>query len=315
MKKLIIFGLSAGLILSSCERRDDGGGTTGGSTSYPTDNLTVEVKKRALVQETTGLWCQYCPNGAEQLTIAKGAYGSDVVPFSTHSGDILETPAASTFITNFPTLAVPNFYVDNVLVANYNELRAKVGDALSVNPVLGVAHAVSENDTAFLIYPKVQFFETINGESFYVECYMTLDGIEARDYGSGLDLNQVSSVATVSTGSGSTPTRWTQNAADLDGTFLISAGDTYIHEDVLWKAGANTPDWGIDLSTVNPFGSVYTKDDIFGTQYTPMTISILKDDLDYPTEISFSTVVWKLVTGDTPYYEFVNGYHQRYSSN
>ncbi|GAB5557188.1 MAG: hypothetical protein SchgKO_14010 [Schleiferiaceae bacterium] len=144
---------------------------------------------------------------------------------------------------------------------------------------------------------------------------MTLTGIEARDYGNGLDLNQVSSVATVSTGSGSTPTRWTQDAADLDGTFLIKSGDTYIHEDVLWKDGANTPDWGLDLSTVNPFGSVYTKDDVYGTKYTPMTISILKDSLEYPTDIGFSTIVWKLVTGDTPYYEFVNGYHSSYTSN
>lgn len=315
MNKLIILGLSAGVLLSSCERRDDNGGATGGSNSYPTDNLVVETKKRALVQETTGLWCQYCPNGAEQLTIAKGAYGADIVSVSTHTNDILETPAATTFMTNFPTSAVPNFYVDTVQVDNYNELRSKVGDALSVQPVVGVTHAVSENDTAYLIYPKIQFFESVNGEAFFVECYMTLDAIEAKDYGNGLDLNQVSSVATVTTGAGATPTRWTTNAADLDGTFLIMAGDTYLHEDVLWKAGANTPDWGLDLSEVNPFGNVYTEDDVYGTKYTPITISILKDSLDYPTEISFSTVVWKLVTGDTPYYEFVNGYQQRYSSN
>ena len=37
---------------------------------YITDSLTVNPDQKVLVIETTGTWCQYCPNGAELMLIA-----------------------------------------------------------------------------------------------------------------------------------------------------------------------------------------------------------------------------------------------------
>lgn len=314
MKKLLLFTASLAIVFSSCKRRDTDPGENPTAGGYPTKNLTVEAKKRVLVQETTGTWCQYCPNGAEQLIIAKAKFGADIIPISSHTGDDLESPDVTTFLTNFPTSAVPNFYVDTAKVENYNQLVSKIDEALTLTPKLGVTHAVRENDTAYIVYPKIQVFEDMKGEVFFVESYLVFDEIEAREY-PGVDLNQVSSVATVSTGSGATPTRWVQNAAQLDGTYLVTPGDSYYHEAVLWAAGANTPDWGLPLSEVNPFGVNFTKGDIFGTEFTPIKIAIPKASTSYgfPADISFTTIVWRLASGNTQL-EFVNGYTETYGS-
>jgi hypothetical protein len=69
MKKIIALGAFVGaLFMTSCEPN----GPAEEPATYPGDSLTVSNAARPLVIETTGAWCQYCPNGAEIMTILDG---------------------------------------------------------------------------------------------------------------------------------------------------------------------------------------------------------------------------------------------------
>jgi len=87
---------------------------------YITDSLTVSPKQKVLVIETTGTWCQYCPNGAQSMIIATNTFNDSVnhesliIPFASHTGDPLESSVQTALNTAFPTTGVPNFYVQNV---------------------------------------------------------------------------------------------------------------------------------------------------------------------------------------------------------
>src|SRR5210317_911531 len=112
MKKLFALSAVAGaLFMTSCET----GGPEPAPATYPGDSLTVTDQARPLVIETTGAWCQYCPNGAEIMTMIDGVLGDSVVLVANHVGDWFSTDnaASSKFDDNFPTSGVPNFYVNN----------------------------------------------------------------------------------------------------------------------------------------------------------------------------------------------------------
>ena len=112
MKKLIALSAVVGaLFMTSCET----GGAEPAPATYPGDSLTVTDQARPLVIETTGAWCQYCPNGAEIMTMIDGVLGDSVVLVANHVGDwfAVDNAASGAFDDNFPTSGVPNFYVNN----------------------------------------------------------------------------------------------------------------------------------------------------------------------------------------------------------
>ena len=66
MKKLIALSVIANiLLLNSCEPKS----SEPAPNTYPGDSLSVSNIARPLVIETTGAWCQYCPNWAEIMTM------------------------------------------------------------------------------------------------------------------------------------------------------------------------------------------------------------------------------------------------------
>ena len=91
MKKLIALSAVFGaLFITSC----DTGGPEPAPATYPGDSLTVSGVVRPLVIETTGAWCQYCPNGAEIMAMLDGVLGDSVVLVANHVGDWFSTSAA-----------------------------------------------------------------------------------------------------------------------------------------------------------------------------------------------------------------------------
>ena len=95
--------------------------------------------------------------------------------------------------------------------------------------------------TGFTVYPRIKVLETKTENIYMVQSYLLLNGVIAKDYGNGADLNQVSSLPKVSTGSGSTPTSWAQDAAVVNGTALITSGTIYTHDEVLYDHATTWP--------------------------------------------------------------------------
>lgn len=74
--------------------------------------LTVRTKpvKRVLVEEWTGMWCQYCTKGLVIMQVLERCYGDRFIGVAIHDGDKLATYAyegmKSTYGTAFPSLWV-----------------------------------------------------------------------------------------------------------------------------------------------------------------------------------------------------------------
>jgi hypothetical protein len=130
-----------------------------------------------------------------------------------HVGDWFSTDnaASAKFDDNFPTSGVPNFYVNNTDVGQSPAAAAAAATLADV--AFGVEADVMNDGTKLVVYPRVKALETNVDNVYMIQSYLLLNGVEAKDYGNGVDLNQVSSLPKVSTGSGATPTTWAQDAA------------------------------------------------------------------------------------------------------
>ena len=326
MKKLVAFGAIVGaLFMTSCEPN----GPAVEPAIYPGDSLIVSNLARPLVIEETRTSCQYCPRGTEIMAILNGVLGDSVVLIANHVGDWFSTDntSSSQFAENWPTSSTPNFYVNNTKVEENQSIASATAATLAEVP-LGIEVNIEKGDNLVTIYPRVKVLETTLDKVYLIQSYLLLNGVVAKEYSSGLDLNQTSSVPKVSTGSGSTPTTWAQDAALVNGTPLIKSGTIYTHDEVLYRHAtaavigwvesddAATSDtsmvslgpWGMNLGDLNPLGNAFAAGDVYGTRYTPMQFHIdIPTTLPFNADYSVATIVWELRQDGSGDYDYVNG--------
>ena len=325
MKKFFALGaVVSALFLASCEPT----GPVEDPITYPGDSITVAGVARPLVIETTGAWCQYCPNGAEIMTMINAVMGDSAVLIANHVGDYFsqDNVASAKFDENFPTSGVPNFYVNNTDVG---QSPAAAAAAATMNEVAFdvIAEAHIENGK-IVTYPRIKCLQTKLDQQYMVQSYLLLSGVVAKDYGNGVDLNQTSSVPIVTTGSGATPTVWAQDAAVVGGVALIKSGTKYTHDEVLYRHAnfavqgwAANPDlsnndttmvalgpWGMNLGDINPLGNSFAAGDIFGTQHNAIQFTFDVPALPFEADYSVATIIWKLRGDGSGDYDYVNGY-------
>lgn len=307
MKKIIgIFALSA-LFFAGCKDTGDKNGTPPPSSKYPTANLKVDDVMRMLVLQVTGAWCENCPQATENTTIAKARYGDRVLHLSMHMFDGLQTDASLTFTESFDTTQFPTFYINNQnvdldLLVNFEPVMMNHPARATLN------QAILDTDSGFVVYPLIRFDKEIRNSKLYVQSYLTLDAVEARDYG-GVNLNQTSSGGKLT---GSNPTTWANDAAAVDDDYLIAKGTPYYHTNVLFKAADTQHPWGFDLDKVHPFaGGAFFEEDLFGTEFTPIALRIEKPTIsNIPfNNFSFTTIVWELTSEGK--YDFVGGFRSK----
>lgn len=309
MNKTFIFGLAfATLAFTGCKEDEEPAVVDG--TSYPTDRLEVSPLPSVLVQKTTGAWCQFCPNGGEAMLVAKAVYGERIVPFVLRTNDPLTTPTSQILEDNFPASGVPNFYINNEDAGQ--SIEGPIEFELLRENKIGVAHAVTKTDSAYLVDVKVQVFKTMQGEEFFVQTYLMVDEVEARNFGQGANLTQVSTVPTVNRGTD--VSTWARNAAFVDGEPLVKPGDTYVHHSAVHGRSINAPEWGLNLNEINPFGNEYIEGDILGSRFTPIRMWLPIADISpiQPLSWGVATIIWQVRPGDTgndTFYDFVNGYY------
>ncbi|CAI8339144.1 MAG: Uncharacterised protein [Owenweeksia sp. TMED14] len=282
---------------------------------YVTDDLEVSETQQAFLLETTATWCQYCPNGAASMLEMQSTYNVSgdsnirVIGFASHTNDALETPVQTLFSSTFTTSGIPNFYVNNVDAGQ--SISGPTGAAVGSTPVVGVSHKAQDNiaGDSTIVDIKVQFFQEKKNITYYVQSYLLVTGIEAREYNIGgltVDLNQISSVPIVTTGSGNTPTKW---AVD---TFGKKAGDIYTHDHIPLASASTNFNWGIKLDSINPLGKSYFAGDIFGSEYTPIQLKIHKSvqGTPIPEDVNYEvvTIIWSERFDGEPGVLFVNGF-------
>jgi hypothetical protein len=263
------------------------------------------------------------------MAMLDAVLGDSAVLVANHVGDWFSTDneASAKFDDNFPTAGVPNFYVNNTDVGQSPAAAAAAATLAEVAFSLEADVMTNTTGTSFTVYPRIKVLETKTENIYMVQSYLLLNGVVAKDYGNGVDLNQVSSLPKVSTGSGTTPTTWAQDAAVVAGVPLITSGTTYTHDEVLYRhattavvgwfesTDATTSDtsmvalgpWGMNLGDINPLGNAYAAGDIYGTRYTPFQFHIEKPTLPFDADFSVATIIWELRQDGSGDYDYING--------
>ena len=77
-------------------------------------NLGVSGDKAVLIEEFTGAWCGWCPDGRVVLDDLQDQFGNDIAVASVHQGDQMTTPEGNTIIAAFGP-AYPQANIDRVL--------------------------------------------------------------------------------------------------------------------------------------------------------------------------------------------------------
>lgn len=319
MKRLnwkLMFALPLAMAtLASCDPDED----NGVDKSYPTENITLSKTQNVYVAELTAVDCGSCTPTREIMEVMKAQNPGRIVPISLHA-DTLYVEAADAvgaalgIDQSNPQLLFLNQVQVGVGVNPFEELNAMI--EANLPPSIIVGHATKEVDSAWLVYPKVEFYTDLQGD-YYIQSYILMSNIEAKSYGS-IDLTQASGDPRISAGTNGAPTTWTADGGKVDSaTFLFGPGDIYMHEDVLLAAGVNdTNVYGIPLSTISPLGAKYFIGDVFGTKYTPMEIVIPKPDFDMPAylnaDLKVVTIIWEKFAGSPDVYAYINGYYSEF---
>jgi hypothetical protein len=239
---------------------------------------------------------------------------SPVIGVAVHNADPLASPTAMGWEIAFPAGGYPTIHVNGTALENYSTANSEVIAVLNEEAEIGAAHKVTDLDSAYAIDVKIEVFKDIAGREFFVQSFLLIDGVLAKNYGTDGDLRQTSSVPIVSTGTDVSV--WAQDAAFVDGVPSAKAGDNFYHLHNIWSTAYSTDtiytNQGLPLSAVNPFGNEYIQGDVFGTQYSPIRFYITKPNLPATwssTGFSALTMIWELYYEDaTAKYRYVNAY-------
>ncbi|MCE2496732.1 MAG: Omp28-related outer membrane protein [Flavobacteriales bacterium] len=280
MKKVLAIVLVTGLVFAGCKEKEENNGT---------GNLEPAQEQRALVMETTGSWCGFCPNGAEMMIQEEHNFGSDMMGIALHTGDALETPTASAFSNNFPTSGVPNFYVGNQ--NSGQSIAGNIANLIAQSPMAGVVHNWTRSGDKINIKSKVKFYEAGTG-IYYVGTYFIQGDIEASgsltqaDYTDRLEI--VDGVS-----------KWKVDAAPVNSNgsqkYLIKAGDTYLHAHTLTSSADGLTTWGEAIPVAPVSGDEYT-----------MNFTITIPSTAATSGMKVLTVLWK--DDGSGGVQYVNGY-------
>ena len=165
MRVLLNLFLVVGIVAAtvSCKKDDDDSSGGGGGIVIP-----AEFTQKSLVEEYSGAWCGFCPDGAYMLKQMIDNNSGRVIGITIHAGDAMELPAYSSFydptfnVSGFPTGMVDRIGTPDVAMsrslwessANQNLQRTAplglriaatqiVGDTLTIDVMVGFNQDIS----------------------------------------------------------------------------------------------------------------------------------------------------------------------------
>lgn len=139
-------------------------------------------KNRPLVEEYTGLWCQYCPRGYVALEELNDKYGDDVILVSYHNDDEMEVTREADFpIAQFvDRINYPTAHINREDIQDPSDVDALVGNYASrISPASVDVTAKWTDDTRKKIKATadVSFIENFDSHDFRVAMILVADGL------------------------------------------------------------------------------------------------------------------------------------------
>ena len=141
-----------------------------------------EIKHRPLIEEYTGLWCQWCPRGHVAMEMIEEQYGDDQVSISYHVDD------AMAVATRFPisVTGVPVATVDREKKIDpyYGETeREDFAISRNIDAAMAKPAEASIEVSAIITgskvqaYTKVEFAEDADGKNYQIGYVLTCSGL------------------------------------------------------------------------------------------------------------------------------------------
>lgn len=305
MRKYALFAFA--LVLAwSCKDDDQPS-----SQSYPTDGLALPEQKEALLIGSYRTDNGYSIDFIRRILQDHG--GEDIVNYMSVVNDKnspLYVGLADSIAFNQPLFPAPALYLNEENLDPTGDMPDELDFQLGRPPLLSVNHAVSGNDTAWIIDSKVRIWRDTAAQ-FHIETYM-LANIQAAFYSkANIDFR-----ATPQTGFMRTVDSFSVFDFDLigtDSTIIVPKDSPYYHERILVAGQDEHHPFGTPLGDYTPFGTFFSANDLIGTETTPIKHYFLKPDSrirgaykpDFPFTPTFLTVVWNF-DEDSGKYIYVN---------
>jgi len=174
--QILLFGL---LVFGGCEDEPD---------NFEISNVPSAFTKKVLIEEFTGAWCVYCPDGAHIVESIINDNNGKVVGVSLHSGDAMEVAHTNFLETTYQNTGYPSGMVDRVSINGSTSLNRgyweSVANAqLSETAVCGLAIISEVNGQNATVEVHAGFNSTLNGDDYRLTVYLIEDGVTGTGYG------------------------------------------------------------------------------------------------------------------------------------
>ncbi len=181
------------------------GDDTDNMTSREIAALSTSAPRSALIEQATGAWCGWCPDG--KLILQDASQNPNIVGATWHQGDPLELPIFSTigntYIGGYPSGMVNRFNyaiptVDPIVDMSRNQWNQLALNSLN-DPTpfdFTMTHQYDTASRTITIDLEVEVVGPVLGDDYRFNVYLIQDSIYADDY-SGLDQENYYSSASV----------------------------------------------------------------------------------------------------------------------
>ena len=174
--QILLFGL---LVFGGCEDEPD---------NFEISNVPSAFTKKVLIEEFTGAWCGYCPDGAHIVESIINDNNGKVVGVSLHSGDDMAVAHTNFLETTYQNTGYPSGMVDRVSINGSTSLNRgyweSVANAqLSETAVCGLAIISEVNGQNATGEVHAGFNSTLNGDDYRLTVYLIEDGVTGTGYG------------------------------------------------------------------------------------------------------------------------------------
>ena len=178
--KILLFGL---LVFAGCEDESD---------DFEVSKVPSTFTKKVLIEEFTGAWCGYCPDGAYRVKNLINDNDGRVVAVSLHAGnptgDAMEIAHTNYLETTYQNTGFPSGMVDRVSIDGFTSLNRGyweyvANDQLLKTAVCGLAIISEVNGQNATVEVHAGFSTTLNGADYRLTVYLIEDGVTGEGYG------------------------------------------------------------------------------------------------------------------------------------
>lgn len=162
--------------------------------------VTTPTNKNVLLEEYTGGYCSYCPNGHRIANEVAAKYPGRVFPVNIHAGNFayttypnMTTTQGNEYNNNFGVTSYPTGILNRVGQVSYTQWENKVDEMMKENAIVNIAGDYTINAATRTVQITVEMYYTGNSSEStnYLTIYMLQDDIVGYQAGSNLNPTQI----------------------------------------------------------------------------------------------------------------------------